>query len=147
MTDRLLIAAVALLAVGCSSTSGSGDGGDPQKSYSYPGCANETAYCPNDKTYFCARDAIRNKHDSCADAGDCTATFLSGDCQGYFGCVPAVVNLREKGAFDQEALAEMTRYCANAGCNGSGSCADSYSARMVACVQGTCVAVKDDGGL
>ena len=141
------VAATALLIASCSGMHGAEDAGDPQRNYVFPGCANETAYCPNDKTYFCALDAIRRRYDSCTDAGDCTTTFLSNDCRGYFSCVPAVVNLHDKGAFDQEALAESTRYCDRVTCAQSGVCADTYSARAVACLQGTCVPLKDDGGL
>ena len=148
MSNRLLPAASVLVVAACS-TAGRKDAGDSQKSYTYPGCVNQTGYCPNDKTYFCALDAIRDRHNSCADAGDCTIGSISGDCNGYVGCEPTVVNVREAGAFYMEALAETKRFCADAHCLQSGSgCSEalSYSAGRVACVQGTCVALTDDGG-
>jgi hypothetical protein len=152
-----VIAAVAGLALGAClvpprdrTVGGVHDGGGVDRGpderadggYQYPGCPDQDYGCPRLITFYCAMDALRLAHATCASDEDCAFATLDLRCTGWDACTPAAVTVTQRASYEAAADAEGARYCAsNGGCAESPECALPRSAFRPACRGGLCAAV------
>lgn len=123
------------------------DSGEPdsQERYTFAGCDDAgSSGCPRDLVFACALNTIRERYSSCQTAADCIAVSTTNCVDVLTVCPPAAVN--DAGAFLAEANAEGEHYCRTGRCRGFGSCGLSFQQRLVDCVAGRCVAMRDDAG-
>lgn len=114
-------------------------GPDPQRDYSYEGCEGGGLGCPNIDAYGCAFEKIRSKFAGCAVTADC-AVLAWDDCVGIGSCGGVAVARAHEAAFLEEFGIERGRYCTDATCRSSGSCA--WRADQPLCREGRCAAVR-----
>jgi hypothetical protein len=120
---------------------------DPQRTYEYPGCANEDDGCPRLKTIACALKTLQREHGACVTAEDCVRATVDGRCTGMGNCPPLFVHTAQRETFEAAAAAEIGRYCPErGGCTAAGSCDGALDAFTAACVSGRCEAARVDGG-
>jgi hypothetical protein len=116
------------------------DAGTGQERYTFEGCEERTTYCPRDFTFLCAMKAIEQEHArGCTTDTDCVLVTPPNNCAGYGVCEPrpAVLALQQAD-YAARVATEIQRYCEDAPCTVSGSCAPmSFRA---ACSEGRCVA-------
>lgn len=127
--------------------SGRSDAGavNSQETYAYAGCDDAGTYgCPRSLVFACALDTIERRHASCQAASDCVLVSPP-NCFGHWVCRPAAVNDAGLASFLAEANLEIDRYCDGGLCRGAPSCVFSYVSAD--CLNGTCVARREDGGL
>lgn len=166
---RSIFAAVSIVLASCAANPGSSDAGpqfdggadagidagvtsdagDPQRSYTYPGCTNaQGSDCPNSVIFACALHTIEARHNTCANDSDCVAVPVQ-NCVGVrSSCPPAAVNRATRDAFESEARTEVWSYCGDAGtgCMSAASCAYWFSPTESACENGRCIPLFMDGG-
>jgi hypothetical protein len=116
-----------------------------QESYRYPGCDDAGTYaCPRSLVFTCALNSIEQRYRACTTAADCVLVSPK-NCFGHWVCRPAAVNDAGLADFLAEAETEIARYCETPGCAGGPACLEIPS--RAGCLNGRCVALREDGGL
>jgi len=116
--------------------------------YSYPGCDSASGgACPYEGRLDCAIETLQAQSNHCQQDSDCVGVPIDG-CTGNYLCPPPAVNVSQRTAFEDAAVAELTRFCASTTCRHAPSCAPSFSQGLARCDldAGTCVALPNDGG-
>lgn len=117
------------------------DGGglpDSQRAYQYEGCDAGTLYCPQDRAFTCAIEAIRTRHASCEVDADCALLRVTGSCYPVGDCLPLAVRVGTESEVREEVKEEIDTYCASPRCLSAGQCGIVPHELEAVCRDGSC---------